>query len=326
MPAPEPATYAIDLELTHFYLVHTYRTLRGREDAQLVWRDVIFPSSIRHPPLRNGLFAMAAMHRLTTATDMTPERRAMYRTTALQKQTAALEGFVRLLRSPDGDAAEVALPMSMLVAHWAFASKILPPELNILSVTVDDAAGPGAGAVSSSAADSALTQFLELLRRVQPVHHVFEQGRESLMASRLAPLMAAPDASDLPPLAADTRQAIDALRRALEAEPDVLQPFEGASPIDSLYYMFMLSLRPEWGELMVGWIVRVPEGFVRALRERRQPALVILSYWAASFYPVNERWWARGWSAALIKEVSVFVDEAWRALMRWPRKYIGLEE
>lgn len=201
---------------------------------------------------------------------------------------------------------------------------MLPPELNILSITMD--ISPSFEAVPSFAMDSALTQFLELLRRVQPIHHVLEESRESLMAGPLKPLMAAPELIDLPPLVPDTQMAIDALRRELESVPDVLQPFGGSNPVDSLYYMFMLSLRPEWGELMVGWIVRVPEEFIQALRERRHPALVILSYWAASFYPINERWWARGWSMSLIREVSASVDEPWKGLMAWPRKYIGLDE
>ena len=318
---PEPSSYSIDLELTHFYLVHTYKTLWGREEAQLVWRDVIFPNSIHHPSLRNGIFAMAAMHRLSTSPDLTAEQRAVYRTTALQKQTAALEGFVRLLHSLDSVTVEVALPMSMLVAQWAFASKSLPPELNILSVTMD--LSPSFESVPPFAMDSTLVQFLELLRRVQPVHHVLEQSRDTLMAGSLKPLMWTPKPEDLPPLPADTQRALDSLRRHLEAAPSL---FEGDDPVRSLENLFRLSLVPQWGELISGWIVRVPEPFVRALRERDHAALTILAYWAASFYPINERWWARGWSMALIEEVSGTVEEPWAGLMRWPRGYIGLTD
>lgn len=286
-----------------------------------MWRDVIFPNSIHHPPLRDGIFAMAAMHRLTTSADLTPEQRCVYKATALRKQTAALRGFVPLLHDIDDHTAEVALPMSILVAHWAFASRNLPPELNILSM-MD--ISPSFEAVPSFAMGSALNQFLELLRRVQPIHHVIDQARASLMSGSLSPLVAAPKGHELPDLSDDTRVALATLRRHLDVVPDIMSFFRKEDPIDSLDHMFRLSLRPEWGELMVGWAVRVPEKFVQALREGDHAAMTILAYWAASFYPANERWWANGWSVALILEVSNMVAEPWSGLVGWARQYVGL--
>lgn len=315
----------VDLELTHFYLTHTYKTLWGREGAQLVWRDIIFPLALRHPPLLDGIFAMAAMHRLVSG-NLSPEDRAMYTSTALRKQTSALTGFLPLLHSLNHDTAEVAFPMAILVAYWAFASPRLPPELSILSITVD--LGSSFSPASSSTTESSITQFLELLRRIRPTHHIMNQDRERLLGGRLSPLAQSPNMHDLPPLSENTQHALTILRSHLESAPEIVRSFEGAHPITSLDYMFRLSLQPEWGELMVAWAVRIPEQFVEEVRRRNPAALTVLAYWAASFHCVDDRWWARGWPVALVEEVSSEVAayaEPWGGLVGWARRYVGLE-
>lgn len=324
--APEPSSYLVDLELTHFYLTHTYKTLWGREEAQLVWRDIIFPLALKNPPLLDGIFAMATMHRLVVSGDLSPEERSMYTSTALRKQTAALAGFVPLLHSLNNDTAEVAFPMAILVAYWAFASPRLPPELSILSITVD--LGPSFSPAPSLTRESAITQFLELLRRIRPTHHIMNQARERLLGGRLSPLAQSPSIHDLPALPDNTQHALTTLRAHLESVPEIVKSFHGAHPITSLDFMFRLSLQPEWGELMVGWAVRIPEDFVEEVRRRNPAALTVLAYWAASFHCVDDRWWASGWPVALIVEVSsevAGVAEPWGGLVGWARRYVGLE-
>lgn len=328
MPAtpPEPSSYLVDLELTHFYLTHTYKTLWGREEAQLVWRDIIFPLALKHPPLLDGIFAMTAMHRLVMSGTISPEDRAMYTSTALRKQTSALAGFVPLLHSLNDDTVEVAFPMAILVAYWAFASPRLPPELSILSITVD--LGPPFSPAPPITNESSITQFLELLRRIRPTHHIINQARERLLGGRLSPLAQSPDMHDLHPLSENAKHALTILRSHLESAPDIVRCFEGAHPITSLDFMFRLSLQPEWGELMVAWAVRIPEYFVDQVRRRNPAALTVLAYWAASFHCVDDRWWARGWPVALVVEVSSEVAgyaEPWGGLVGWARRYVGLE-
>lgn len=292
-----------------------------------MWRDILFPLALRHPPLLDGIFAMAAMHRLiVSAADLSPEDRSMYTSLALRKQTSALAGFVPLLHSLNNDTAEVAFPMAILVAYWAFASPRLPPELSILSITVD--LGPSFSPAPSITRESSITQFLELLRRIRPTHDIMNQARERVMSGRLAPLAKAPEIENLPPLPENTRHALTTLRSHLESAPEIVRSFHGAHPITSLDFMFRLSLQPEWGELMVGWAVRIPEDFVEEVRKRNPAALTVLAYWAASFNCVDDRWWAQGWPVALVVEVSSEVAgyaEPWGALVRWARRYVGLE-
>ncbi|CAI4214247.1 unnamed protein product [Parascedosporium putredinis] len=255
-PAPTQslAAQAVDLELTHFYLTHTYKTLWGRPEVHPIWRDVVFFDAIRHPFLLNGLLAVAAMHKIITCGD--PD--GTYASAALRKQTAALEGFVPLLHDMTPEAAEVAFPMSILVSYWAFASRNLPPELSILSATEDllptafadqhtNSSTASPAATPTAAPESVLTQFLELARRVRPTHAVHSSARETLLRSKLSPLMKVPDPSELPELDEDTRRA---LARLHERVDPLLGPIwdAGAKPeflaLDNLY---RVMLWPQWG-------------------------------------------------------------------------------
>lgn len=309
----------MDLELTHFYLTHTYKTLWGRPEAHLVWRDVIFLDAVKHPPLLNGLLAVAAMHKIVTCGD--PD--SVYKSTALRKQTAALEGFVPLLHSVTQETAELVFVMSILVSYWAFASLRLPPELSILSTTVDLRLSFEPD--HSLTAEPILTQFLELVKRVQPNHHVVNEARPLLLCGKLSAMTKVPGDDELPDLDKDTKNALSALNQHIHTLPRHLSEYHASLPLLKLDYMYRMALKPEWGELIIAWPVRVPNEFVEDMRARNHAALTILAYWGVALHTLQDRWWAKDWGVALITEISSIVTGPWAELLRWPRRRVGLD-
>lgn len=309
----------MDLELTHFYLTHTYKTLWVRQEARLLWRDIIFLDAIMYPPLLSGILAVAAMHKILTCGD--PD--SAYKSIALRKQTAALEGFVPLLNSVTKETAEIVYSFSLLVSYWAFASLRLPLELSILSTTVDLELSQDAD--YSLPTGSILTQFLELLKRVRPTHAVLNETRPLVLTGKLSPMSKVPEDGELPGLDEDTKSALSALDRHIHPLPRCLSEYHASIPLLKMDTMHRIALKPEWGELIVAWPIRLANGFIEEVKLRNHVALTILAYWAVAFHTLEDRWWAKGWGISLISEISSIVTGPWAELLEWPRRRVGLD-
>ncbi|KAM5366827.1 hypothetical protein ACJZ2D_010367 [Fusarium nematophilum] len=300
------------------YLTQTYATLWGHVEGQMVWRDVIFQMALTHRVLLDGLLATAAIHRIVSSATSNPLSEYI----ALQKQTVVLEGLRMILQSSYAGSSEILFPVSTLVAYWAFASRSLPEGLNILSTS--DA--PLSNGSPNTETGSATEQFLLLVRRIQPTRAIVRETRDWLLHGSLSELARIPALDEIPPLSQHVDDVISELESHLGPQFTTSSMVTNNLPIFSLRSMFRLSRCPDWAYLVVGWPMQLSEDFLGYLKHRDPAALTILAFWAVCFDALGERWWAWGWSRALVLDIGSIVPEPWRTLVQWPKRWLGLAE
>ncbi|KAI5456527.1 hypothetical protein BGZ63DRAFT_395686 [Mariannaea sp. PMI_226] len=296
---PDSQPSLIDLDLTHQYLTRTYATLWGSDMGKLTWRDNIFQMALVKPTLLAGLLATAAMHRLATS-GPSPELENV----ALRKQTEALEGLRLGLQNINSENCDEVFALSTLVSFWTFASRTLPQRVSLLS--------------SNESKRSAIGQFIELLRKVKPLRAVTRESRPWLLTGKLTGLLKVPGPHELPQLSDDTRHALGELEDQLQRHTTLSSASTGDLPAFTMEFLFCISLCPDLLELLVGWPIQLSEQMIEGLKHRDHAALTLLAYWAVCFDAMNGRWWSRGWSKALVDEISTVVRGQWLELLRFP--------
>ncbi|KXJ86081.1 hypothetical protein Micbo1qcDRAFT_168882 [Microdochium bolleyi] len=355
-------SYLVDMELLHFYLTCTYKTLWGRPEGKLVWRDVIFREALAHPALLNGLLTTAALHRIVLlGQSHGPAAAAVYHGVALYKQRQALEGLVVLLRSLNPDSCRAIFPLSMMVSFWSFVSREVPEELGILTtLDVNGGINPAGNHQNGSQqqyqqqqqqhhspADSTHDQqqppgtprnpnmlppmksvldlFVELIRRIRAVQTIAQESQSWLTQSQFLPLMATPTYEALPPLPEGISAALHAVDAHVQRTPRIAAMLSGLDSKYSLHTMYQLSRSPDWLELVTGWPMTLPQSFVDELQRRNHAALTVFAYWLGCFQVLEDRWWAKGWTAALMQEIEVTVRGGeWAGLVDWVRMYLSI--
>ncbi|KAH8193642.1 hypothetical protein TruAng_012191 [Truncatella angustata] len=311
-------SYLIDMDLIHFFITRTYSTFWSRPSGQLIWRDVVFQEALRQPALLNGILAISAIHKIVTT-----KTTADFRILTLTKQRATLEGLLALLPSVDAESCNVVFPLSMIVSYWALASNNLPRELSILSTDAELHFAPDTDQDVVSA--SALDQFIELVRRIQPVNAIVQAGRHWLLHGKYAEFTWSPDLADLPELSEETADVLAHLKSEFEGEGEDLRGMIDSPSLMSLTSQFRLARSSEWFELIVGWAIQLRGSFIGHLKNRWQPALILLSYWAVCFYRPDGLWWASGWSEALVVEIDGIVKGERSRLLDWPKRYLDIK-
>ena len=315
----------MDVEMTHFYSTTTYKTLMFRPEGQLLWRDVIFESSLTQPALLQGILTTAMLHKVAITDSR--ETRQRYTGPALKKQGDALQSFITILNEPSPSNCEALLCLSMLLTIWAFASRRLPPELNILYQSLFDQV-PNALEAQVFGRPSPIDDYVKIVGISQGVYAVIKETLEWLENRAVNEFMRRCDMDTLPAVSEDVDRALSSLENYLEANQQSSDPVSpGLSvhelelfrkQIHDLRPIFRFSYRPEWHEKVVGWSIMLPNSFVQALKQRNPAALTILAYWAACLYPLDELWWVHGWPKALVLDICSIVQGPWKQFLEWP--------
>ncbi|KAI9150564.1 transcriptional regulatory protein [Paramyrothecium foliicola] len=313
----DPDSYKEDMALVHQFLTSTYKTLWTHPTGQLVWRDNIFHTALGDATLFNGILATAAMHKIVIADSPS----ASLEEIALRKQTTALEGFRTMLHSVKAEQYAVAYPMSLLVSFWAFASRKLPNNLNILRTEVGLHAMVSTG--SDISATGALDDFLQLLGIIQPTKVVFAQFRESLLQGVFAAMAAVPPIEQFPELTEPEARALGELDRNIE-DIAVSSSMASAKHTFPMQYLYRLTKQPDWLHLIVAWPIQLSEAFIEKARSREPAALTVLAYWIGCFHSLDDKWWAAGWSKELLQEIKGIVRDEWLEFVKWPCERVGL--
>lgn len=335
-PEGRPSSYLTDLDLTHQYLTSTYATLWEGADAQVVWRDAVFRTSLRFPALLDGILATAAMHRIATSVIDAPARRDLS-AVALRKQTTALQGLRTLLPSMDAHNCEATFVLAILVSFWAFASRTLPEELDILSDTFDlqpfthPSSTPSTTPTPStspplSASSSITTRFINLLYKLRPLVTIAMQAGPLVLNRGLSGLIRVRDderpLNALPP---ETERALDDLEAVVMRHRDPNDDGDLKNhPMEELRRCFReLATDGPVTEHIVGWPVGLSEKHFDALRRREPGALAMVGYWAVCFHVLDGRWWARRWAGDLVAEIARSVGGEWARILEWPLRKTG---
>jgi hypothetical protein len=72
------------------------------------------------------------------------------------------------------------------------------------------------------------------------------------------------------------------------------------------------------------WPLHMSSDFLTALREKNEPALVLLAHWTVVLYAAEPLcWFLKGWSDRVIRAISEAVtDPVWRSAIEWPLQFL----
>ena len=317
----------VDVEMTHFFSTKTYKTISFRREGQLLWRDVIFESSLTQPALLQGILTTAMLHKVTISDS--PQTKQKYTEPALKKQGDALKSFIMILNEPSPSNCEALFCLSMLLTIWAFASRRLPPELNILYQSVFDQV-PNALDAQGSRWPSSIDDYVKIVGISQGVYAVIKETLDWLEDRPVSEFMRRCDTDTLPTVNADVDKALTELEDYLGGNQQASDP---GSPglsleelelfgdqIQKLRLTFRFGQRPEWHDKVIGWPIMLPSPFAQAMKQRNPAALTILAYWAACLYALDDLWWIHGWPKALVIDICSIVQGPWKQFLKWPRQ------
>ncbi|CZR53518.1 uncharacterized protein PAC_03397 [Phialocephala subalpina] len=305
----------VDLELLHHFSTVTYLSLGRSDEGRHIWQTYAVKVALSHLFLLRGLLSLSALH----LSSLKPEQERMYLDRASEHHDKALEEFHAILDNVNDSNVEAA---------FLFSSLLVP---NALVLSRIDGLGSGNTVSSSSIFD-----WLFLVRGVKVV---LEPFRESIWNGILGNLVQVKGIEQV------STGAIPQLQRLRE---DFSQVTERRTKEAALAYTeaiceleaVMLHLRsspagkdlPDVGIIM-GWIVKVSQGFSECLRERTPEALIILAHYATTLryrngeLPSIKRleiirhylWWLHGRDVQLVSAIEEQLPVEWRGWLDWPK-------
>lgn len=309
----------LDIDLTHFFLIWTLPTVLFSPTRKEIWYRDIFPSSLSQSTLLEAQLTTAAMHKI--AINDPPQSRERYLHYALEMQTNILSDFIAMLSDPSKETATSLFTLSALIVVWCYASRSLPPQLQIISKLPFESSNTGQEYHSGGY----LEDMLSIIKISQGISAVLEQCRHWLLDQGMRPIIENEDI-EAPPFP-EACQPLDSLHDYVQSSiHDPLMQEVYASEIERTKRYLRRATVDSNYEFVVGWPTRVSRAYVNAIAERQTPALVILAYWAASLSPVDNQWWAGGWAKGIVREVQSLVDDSWRVFLEWPLKTLSLDD
>ncbi|CAG7930486.1 unnamed protein product [Penicillium olsonii] len=286
-------SYLQDLELMMQWCTSTYKTMARNPASETIWQTTIPTLSLRHPPLRQGLLALSALH---LASITVSARRWQYLETARAHQSHALAALSTPL-DPEADP-NVTFALCCVMIAFAFGYCL-----------VDEDDPP-----------DRLEEFLEVLQLTRWLVSIIMPILERVTTGELNPLIKPEDPR--PTMPDMSRLVVLSLRRQ-----NALEALQDPTHEESLYESAIEHLSHALERLMKGgepkvfafcWCFRVPEGFLELLDTRRPFALVILAHYAVVLHHLRDSWWMGDWGTRILSQIGDSVPPEWKAHIGWP--------
>ncbi|MCJ1295588.1 hypothetical protein MMC34_007151 [Xylographa carneopallida] len=219
----------------------------------------------------------------------------------------------------------------MLFSTLAFASRSLPEDLR-------DAAASGACGherlPEGVKARSAVGSFVEVISFWRGTDAIISETYEWSQTSRIGNLFRLADFDKLPEIPNGAAKTFDLLRQRAELPLELttygVPNFKEKArrkmymlEIQRLYKVCKCTQTDIWGAYILAWPTNVSLEFVELIHRRDSLALAMVAFWASCFHTLNDRWWAKDSSSALIGDVTVCLSTDWDELLQWPKAVIG---
>ncbi|CAG8948259.1 unnamed protein product [Penicillium salamii] len=283
-----------DLELMMQWCTATYKTMARNPASETIWQTTIPTLSLRHPPLRQGLLALSALHLASTTVSA---RRWQYLETARAHQSHALAALSTTPLEQESDP-NVTFALCCLMIAFAFGYCVIDED----------------GELDS------LEEFLEVLQLTRWLVSIIIPILDRIATGDLNPLIKPEDPR--PTMPDMSRLVVLALRRqnALEAVQD-------ATHDESLYEAAIEHLSNALERLMKGgepkvfafcWCFRIPAGFLDLLDARQPFALVVLAHYSVVLHHLRDSWWMGDWGMRILSRIGDSMPPEWKALIGWP--------
>lgn len=261
-------------------------------------QTVILKQAMQHPFLLHALLALSALHIADTHSD--PQT---YTEMATAHHTQGLTLFHSVLTNINENNYSASIAFSSLTFFFYFGTSRAKLGKVVGIEIVDE-----------------LAQISMLAKGWHEVVDVAD-GLECRAGSSILK----PPTPSTSALSADTELAFSRL----------CQLIQGHNQDAAVYILAVSLLKSVFRELEDGktddpnvagvWIARLPDGFVRLLKEKQDLALVVVGFFCVVLDKVPQVWWLRGWSKGLFGAVWRGVDPIYREVLEWPRQMIGIE-
>lgn len=312
------------VELLLQYTSTTAPTLAGvgaKEDDRMVkfWCHNVPKIGMAHPYVLHLVLALASYH-LAFGRDVDSSKRRLREKQADRQLQAGLTRFTRGLSIPNNENCGSLYVSAALVVYCHFAA---------------GPRGPGDLLVCNLTDNSHF--WMPFIKGFRLIREMFEE--EVLFSGLMAPL-GPPDRPPTPSTQAQCAR-LDFPRADWEASLSDLKAFiKSRSPPDIDLYLGEFSTMediyratfgdsnlvyegPEHNRMVFGWLYRMDNEFVSALRRKEPVALLLLGYYALLLATMKE-WYIAGWTEHLLNSIHGLLETPFKEWLRWPMEQMVL--
>lgn len=233
---------------------------------------------------------------------------------AIEKQSQVLAKFVPMLSNPTPGDTRTLFALAALVTIWSFASRCLPPQLNIVSRMPFENEHAIQGHASRQ---RKLGDLLSVMKISQGIGAVVNQCRPWFRDEGLASMIQRHHMSPQPQ-GQKGCHALDELLDSLQDDCGYLDQLEMYAAAIQRTKDYVRGFCAETrSHVAVGWPVGLPKAFMKAVSDHEPPALVITAFWSACV-SITPYWWAQGWGTGVITEIESYLPQCWRRYLEWP--------
>ena len=290
----------------HHYTAYTYRDLSDNPVLASLWKEVVPKHAFRHRFLLQGLFALAAHHKLQDQVDNPIDVIG----TADQYQQEALSTYISLLND---------ITEENCHALFAFSQVIVAVSYSRLTLDIDR---------QIRTSEELIVGMVEIFELLKGALVIAEKASVWLHAGDLGPMME--DRTEVrPSMRPATRnpgiKALSKLSDHIAGLGD--DSTEGKVRVESLlstiqllYTIFLEDYDPvDQLNKVVGLPVFVDSNYTNLLRVQDDASLVVLSYYGIALHRMHHAWILKSIGARIVQAAASLVGPEWSPHMSWPQ-------
>ncbi|KAK4901600.1 hypothetical protein LTR27_001372 [Elasticomyces elasticus] len=312
----EDENWMLDLQLMHHYLMHTMDILAERPDmtepnADLIVAQILEIWQVEMPRVAftadycmHALLGFSALHKAHRE----PETASALRTSAVDHLDKALVAYREHGGPTTPENADAKFVFTWLVVLFAYA---VPP-----SVPPIDA-------------------ITELFLLVKGIDTILAESWFWVSQGPFAPILTRgfQEAITLPPGGYTAPDGMDFglnhLDYMLGVDAMLLDDRRVCSLILAELKQIYDSVLRQQGQTSVASILCFPKmdsaPFSQLIKRRVPQALVVLAYYCVLLDVLDSRWWIRGWSARVLRDIMGTLPEQWQSWIEWPVQSVLLK-
>ncbi|KAI1140285.1 hypothetical protein F5Y05DRAFT_312120 [Hypoxylon sp. FL0543] len=295
-----------DLELLHHYLTDAQLS----QGHKVLWQVKVPRLAFTHHYALHLLLAISALHMMR----LEPDRSEHFRKLADTHHSIGIRQATELFPHLSKDNCSALYVAAALACSCSFARK---PGLGNLLVVADGREVP----------------WLDLLRGVRLI--VENIGLEHVFSGVLAPF---PPAQSKDPPATDAlevefvpwEEPLSKLWTLVSTAPTSTHEFYN-STLGCLSWCFQetfgTSACPKTEiigkfEVIIAWLYKLEDHFVRLLRGKQPTALIILAHFAILLSTLEYCWFVQGWAIHVSRGIADVLDSSYQHWLQWPNEQI----
>ncbi|KAK2767018.1 hypothetical protein FQN54_006335 [Arachnomyces sp. PD_36] len=299
-----------EYQLMHQYTASTYRVMSNNPVLTSLWKQEVPMHAFHHRFLLQGLFAIAAQHRLL---DGDCNSTSLVQAATMYEQEALSE-YIYLLKNITKDNCHALFAFSQVIAGLYYSRLSLECKMD-------------QGRTSQGVIDG----VVDIFQLFKGALAIAKAAGPWLRSGDLEPMVGPPPELTLvKPHAARNSHIIETLSTLSDHVSGLLADNASAgtkvrmesvlSMIQLLYLAFLEEADSDDGQnKIVGIPVWVDPNYIKALKERDPASLVALSYYGIALHQVRSKWCMNDVGARVVEATVDLVGPEWSSYLIWPR-------